>query len=460
MPRISLYKPEKGPDYDFMDKVIEEQFTIGGTDLFIHKYLGPESPTDENASATQPQFDKVGLENIQDLLFLENRDRKYDEHIYRLRGVYQVQDNDFNLSQFGMFLDNDTIFVNVHINNSVDTVGRKIVIGDVVELPHLRDEHALNDAQTALKRFYVVDDVTRASQGFSQTWYPHLYRLKLKQMFDSQEYKDVLDNAIDEDEPGSDSLRSLLSNYQAEADVNHGVLQQAEVDADQSGYDVAHFYRIQNFDSNRDESIKIRPEIDRDVAVPAPKGGFDGYLIGDEFGVNGANFGKGIEFPSNPENGDFFLRTDFLPNRMFKFFEGKWLKVFDNVRMTMTNSGERQTQATSFVNEKRYTYNELVEYDVVNLEKGDFEIETDIDYPVNARFLVLKYSVEEKDYELEDFPDLIQSGSDSKILIKLPIIQGEQDIIDYSGQWEVKFYNNREPVRQSLNDLLRPKADN
>ena len=39
----------------------------------------------------------------QDLLFLEYRDRKYDQDIYTIRGVYNVQDIDFNLSQFGLF---------------------------------------------------------------------------------------------------------------------------------------------------------------------------------------------------------------------------------------------------------------------------------------------------------------------------------------------------------------------
>ena len=40
MPRLSLYKPEKGPDFKFLDRVINEQFQVGGTDIFIHKYLG------------------------------------------------------------------------------------------------------------------------------------------------------------------------------------------------------------------------------------------------------------------------------------------------------------------------------------------------------------------------------------------------------------------------------------
>ena len=167
-------------------------FTIGGTDINIHKFLGAENPAVGEGTADQPTYDAVKETNIQDLLFLENRDRKYDVDVYTHRAIYNVQDIDFDLSQFGLFLSNDTLFMTVHINSIVKTIGRKPLAGDVVELPHLKDEHALNDASVALKRFYVIEDINRAAEGFSPTWYPHLYRLKLKQIYDSQEYKDKL----------------------------------------------------------------------------------------------------------------------------------------------------------------------------------------------------------------------------------------------------------------------------
>ena len=53
MPRLSLYKPERGNDYHFLDKQIQEMFTVGGTDINIHKYIGPQNPLDEDRSATR-----------------------------------------------------------------------------------------------------------------------------------------------------------------------------------------------------------------------------------------------------------------------------------------------------------------------------------------------------------------------------------------------------------------------
>ena len=85
MPRLSIFKPEKGNDYKFFDRNIKEMFTVGGTDLHFHKYLGPHDQGDTNkdgaASPTQPQYsgDSLNERTIQDLLFLENRDRKYSD---------------------------------------------------------------------------------------------------------------------------------------------------------------------------------------------------------------------------------------------------------------------------------------------------------------------------------------------------------------------------------------------
>jgi len=59
IPRLSLYKPERGNDYYFLDKQILEMFTIGGTDINIHKFLGAENPAEGSGTADQPTYDAV-----------------------------------------------------------------------------------------------------------------------------------------------------------------------------------------------------------------------------------------------------------------------------------------------------------------------------------------------------------------------------------------------------------------
>ena len=349
MPRISLYKPEKGRDFDFIDRTVFEMFTVGGTDVFLHKYLGPENPDADSATADQPQYDAVKHTNIQDMLFLENRDRKYDPDVYMMRGIYNVQDIDFDLSQFGLFLQNDTLFMTVHITSSVKTIGRKIMPGDVIELPHLRDEYAANDIAIALKRFYVVEDVNRAAEGFSPTWYPHLYRLKLKQIVDSQEFKEILD--LPAEEGSNTSLRDLMSSYEKEMQINQAVIDQAEADADLSGYDTNHFYTLAtNDDGSVDLKLADERDINEDIVNSPKKSGYDGYLVGGEYPPNGTPFGQGISFPLSAEIGDYFLRTDMAPKRLFRYDGTRWVKLQDNVRMTLTNTDLRYTQKGTFIN--------------------------------------------------------------------------------------------------------------
>ncbi len=359
MPRLSLYKPEKGKDFEFIDNRIYEMFTVGGTDVHIHKYLGPKQVDSADATADQPTYNAVAETNIQDLLFLENRDRKYDPDVYTIRGVYNVADIDFNLSQFGLFLSNDTLFMTVHINASVKTIGRKLMSGDVIELPHLRDEHALNDFSLALKRFYVIEEVSRASEGFSPTWYPHLYRIKLKQIMDSQEYKDIFDQPADAEAPGGNTLRDLLSNYNKQKEINDAVVKQAEADAKSAGFDTTNFFTIATDDKGKIDIVTTdTSELDASVAteladrvMQTPKRtGYDGYLIGDGIAPNGEAFGHGISFPSGQSEGDFFLRTDMLPNRLFRYDGRRWIKQEDNVRMTMSQTDTKATQKASFVN--------------------------------------------------------------------------------------------------------------
>jgi len=393
MPRLSLYRPEKGNDYKFFDKTIWEMFQVGGTDVLVHKYLG-SGTSGAGASPAAPTYDSLSPTNIQDMLLLENRDRKYDPDVYVLRGVYNLQDIDFNLSQFGLFLQNDTIFITFHINDTVEKLGRKIISGDVIELPHLKDEYALNDLQFALKRFYVVEDVNRAAEGFSPTWYPHLYRAKCKPLVDSQEYKDILDQIQTDSfgNPTNTTLRDIVSTYEKEMQITKAVMDQADADVPKSGFDTSKFYTIQ-IDPDTKKAALVTVDSTSELLIPstdtngntiydetgepvymsvtadtifksADHSDYSGYLLEDGIPANGAPFSAGIAFPINPTEGQFALRTDYLPNRLFRFNGARWIKIEDNVRMTMDNLGatdvgtgdryegkdNRQTQKTSFIN--------------------------------------------------------------------------------------------------------------
>lgn len=536
MPRLSLYRPEKQNDYRFIDRIVAEQLTAGATDLYIHKYLGP-SNQGTSVDYTQPQYDSLNPMNIQDLLFMENRDRTYEPNIIRLRGHYNVNNLDFDLSQFGLFLNNDILFITIHYNTMIDLVGRKLMVGDVLELPHLLDYNPLNETiPTSLRRFYQVTDGNYASEGFSPTWYPHLWRIKCEPLVDSQEFSQILTEPINQDNylgqwdplktypPGyvitygdknyiskqdvpigimppdpiywdldpNQNLKDILATYNKNIAVNDAALSEAARLLPKAGYDTTKLYLVPTYgaDSNKLnqpappidivvtagggppaygtvvlmrspkyktaspviripkaamqsiwdmtadmapdpldaflqmslQAVQLPPErtgnnsgpvegetiltvqslgiitgpygtadntyatADQDpeaagftgtepygpntmdyradcdpsyqfIARSSPRsfGYTTGYLDGTGEAPNGFPTGAGITFPGNPQIGDYFLRTDYLPQLLYRWDGQLWVRISSNVR---TNTGLTETDASQlsgFINNTKQT---------------------------------------------------------------------------------------------------------
>ena len=422
MARLSLWKDGKHTnDYKFFDRRISEMFTIGGTGILLHKYLGPTTQGTQFATTaaqssagpvialpsttainigdtvtavgvplnstviakdastitisanttsalgigvtvgisnnpSMPSYTNQSEQNIQDLLWMENRDRKYDSSVYKMRGIYQRADQDFDLSQFGLFLATGTLFMVFHLRDMVDMIGRKLMAGDVLEFQHLTDYDALNqDVPAALKRYYVVSDGSWPAEGFSPTWWPHLWRVKLNPLVDSQEYKDILNTLI----PGTSTTTSqILSTLNTNLQVNDAVIAEATANVPLSGFDTSSLYTLPA--DLADQPVKTADDVAdtadevMDTADEAPSTAGDpitGYLTGSSIPPNGAPIQSGIQFPMDPIINTYFLRTDFLPNRLFQFNGKMWVAIYDAQRTSLTQGANNQTQLGSFVNE-------------------------------------------------------------------------------------------------------------
>lgn len=422
MSRLSLWKDGKHTnDYKFFDRRISEMFTIGGTGILCHKYLGPTTQGTRLATATaqsgpgpvialpdtssinigdtvtatgvpvnstvvakdaatitisanttsalglgvsigisataaQPSYVNQSEQNIQDLLWLENRDRKYDSSIYKMRGIYQRADQDFDLSQFGLFLATGTMFMTFHLRDMVDMIGRKLMAGDVLELQHLTDFDALNqDVPAALKRYYVVSDASWPAEGFSPTWWPHLWRTKLNPLVDSQEYKDILNSII----PGTSSTTAqILSTLNTNLSINDAVVAEATTNVPLSGYDTSSLYTlsadvaeqlVKTSDDVADTADNVRDTADEAPAIAGTP--ITGYLTGSANAPNGVPIKSGIQFTVTPNKGDYFLRTDYLPNRLFRFDGTRWVAIYDAERANLTQGVNNNTLLGTFVND-------------------------------------------------------------------------------------------------------------
>ena len=432
MPRLSMWRENHTNDYKFFDKLISEQFTVGGTGVLLHKYLGtfpqansfvtsntttsgrtlyfgnvstfevgqtiqgtgiadntfiaatnPAANTVTISSnitstvstgqsfsifwkdGTQPVYQNQSALNIQDLLFLENRDRKYDTSVYSVRGIYTVNDNDFDMKQFGIFLSADTIYMTFHLNDIVALIGRKIMSGDVLELQHKKDYYPLNsDIPAILKRYYVVQDVTFAAEGFSQTWWPHLLRVKLTPLVDSQEYKDILNQILvdNQTDPGNlTPVANYLSTLDKLISINDAIITQAEIDVPKSGTNVNDLYiEPINPDGSPGDPTGVTVDYTNmyvnstmnfaDTQATTPDTNVPSYLGGDRIPPNGWPVTAATSFPQSPNIGDYVLRTDFIPNRLFRFNGTRWTKIEDSVRTDLTPGPNNKTQRSIFVN--------------------------------------------------------------------------------------------------------------
>jgi len=399
MPRLSLYKPNKANDYRFLDRTIREMYTVGGVDIFVHKYLGPEATADlssaETGDATQPAYSSENPLFIEDLLLLENRDRVYDEDIYVMRGVYTISDVDFDLTQFGLFLNNDTLFITFHYNDMIDTFGRKLMSGDVLELPNLKDYHPLDTSQPGpLPRYYVIQDASYGSEGFTPTWHPHLWRVKATPMVAAQEYNSILEkpNSAGTDwDPGNfypqgtvvmsgsqqytalidvpagieitnttywqtstpATLLNTVSTKTKDLEINDAILTQAEAEVPLSGYDVSKFYILAT-DETGEPTVPAGSTLADGSTVsnntPRADGYTMGYLTGDGIPPNGLPVTPGVSFPLSPDTGDYALRLDYKPNRLFRYDGKRWIHIESAVRTDLTPGADNKTQRSEFVN--------------------------------------------------------------------------------------------------------------
>ena len=412
MPRLSLYRPNRTNDYQFFDRTIKEMYTVGGVDVYVHKYLGPildESENPGNNDATLPVYDSVNPLFIEDLLLLENRDRAYDPDVYIMRGVYQQQDIDFDLTQFGLFLNNDTLFITFHYNYMIDAFGRKLMSGDVLELPNLKDYYPLDPTiPLPLPKYYVIQDGSYASEGFSQTWLPHIWRVKATPMVNAQEFQQIINEPFMPDniwDPGNfypagftvldgdnyyissgnvpagteitdtaywtpittpSTVGDQMSTRPRDLEINDALLVQAQVDVPFSGYDTTKFYILPLTPTGEPASAGIVAS-DGSVVSSSTQSGVGttpnsfgytmGYLTGGydpETGYllppNGLPVTPGVSFPPNPTVGAYALRLDYMPNRLFRYNGSRWVAIESAVRTDLDLAPAAETLRNSFVN--------------------------------------------------------------------------------------------------------------
>lgn len=309
MPPLTLWKGAsvRTNDYKLFDRLISEEYRIGGTEFLIHKYLGPK-PQGSTGDLTQPNTlldaansGQDNLLQISDVLNMEIRDRSYDTDVIALKGHYQISDTEFDLRQFGLFLSNETIFVTFHLNDMVNSIGRTLTSGDVIEISHRRDDLALGDF--VLPKYYVVQEGARPAEGYSPTWWPHIWRIKCDPITDSQEYRDILqkpatdlngDPIANPNGTGPVTMADMLSTYNREIEINDRIVAQATAEVPFRNLQAAQYYVL-------------------DQTVPVTILSWDGIPPNQSKPVT-----TGVAFPPGAPAGTWLLRVDYSPPQLFQ----------------------------------------------------------------------------------------------------------------------------------------------
>lgn len=330
MSRISLWKPVRGADFNFTDRVVNESLRISGDGILVHLYEGPAIDSTGNTDTT--------VTSIQDVLFLENTSRKYNPDVIELRGHHQPQDITYDLSQFGIFLSSDTIRIQFGFTDMMDSIGRKLISGDVLEFPSMRDVPIFDNA-VGINRYYVVQDALYASAGYGQSWFPHIWLVRAKLMTASPEFKEITDQAATGQTDGGvgQGIGIMPAGFTETADANGNPGTGANPDITSSlnlfckllnitDQNVAEAEKNAFFDPKFFESANLYIFLNKEGYPVIGSNYFSGDgappnwspTLNDDLVPSGPLVGAGITFPTGMTDGQYYLRIDYFPERLFQ----------------------------------------------------------------------------------------------------------------------------------------------
>jgi hypothetical protein len=200
---------------------------------------------------------------------------------------------------------------------------------------------------------------------------------------------------------------------------------------------------------------------DASDASTTPSLKVSGYLTGDALPPNGYAVQTGLSFPGSSQPGSYFLRLDYLPNRLFRFDGKRWTKVEDDVRTSLTPGSTNETQRSSFVNNAEKYMSGRIGYDAIRAAEP---------YVVPGNTITTSFSITSKLIEtsvtytstngvrttLNGFKinnTMSNSSGNTAITITSNVAIVNNDLVEYA------IFENTDPERVSLSQALKPTAD-
>lgn len=347
-----MWKKGRTNDYSFIDRNIAEQYNIGGVDMWLYAYVGPKQLATNDDGTLQTGDGQLDISSIGDIIFGESAQREYNLEAITLSAVYQIQEATPDLKMPGIFFNFNTMDITIHYNTMMQRVGRKIIPGDVIELPNLRDFDVIGK-DSGLNRFYVVQDAFRTSEGYSVTWQHHIFKLRVKPLTDSPEYSGILDNnnfPDDPDDPNNGNGNSSgnnggseNSNYNNEMDIMNKIIIQADDEVPYMHWTNEHIY------NDRSDIWELSRVILSGYDFPE-KPSANMFYIKKTYPVlmefensswDEVQVKYGTTFPRRPSDGDFFFKEQEADVSGYTLYQyDKDVKKWLNCDLPYVKSGE------------------------------------------------------------------------------------------------------------------------
>lgn len=276
------------------------------------------------------------LNNIQDKILLENRNRDYDTETTVLKGYYSIQSPQTDLSMFGATIP-ITYSIKIHFNSCVALLGRPVVVGDLLELP---SETQYTSDLRPVKRWLEVTDLTWDDASYTPGWHPTTLVITAHPAIASEETQDILgDLSKHVDTSGlfdnDDGNHPMWQDY---SDIDNTIRAEAKVAVPERGSEGSNVVR-------EFEEADIQQADQRGIHN-ITKLGFNrtGLYVEDAMPQNGADYTEAPVLPESPRDGAYHRLTyeglaKDLPARLYRFsaVKDRWIYLETDRRKQYNN---------------------------------------------------------------------------------------------------------------------------
>lgn len=300
-------------------------------------------------------YQATRLDNIQDPIFMENRDRDYASTSIAIKCSYQPMDSIGDLSKFGFSMMDQFAF-SCSFARMVELLGRPIVVGDIIEVePEVQYDAELKP----VKKFLEVTDCSWASEGYSPAWKPMLYRFMASQVLPSQETRDIFGTPEEQQyiiDDGSFFDNVGLQHQSTPLQITELIKSEVNDAVPETGSDGA---------STISSGMPMVP-YPNDGSKLAGRGQTDqnDMYIEDGLPPNGEPYGEGYELPDvlTAHDGDYF-RLNYaielnIPARLFKYSALKMRWIYQETDTRGAYSSHKPSVRNALISMRSKALNE------------------------------------------------------------------------------------------------------